>query len=622
MKKLLLFIALCFSVSLVAGQGKVGYLSFTSGSSSSNNLNPQDNPIEANYKLDGLTSMTLSRGAGMTYTNNSTYSYVGLLPPGGTRAEAITNEVYYQLKLSSATKYLYLKSLDARLRTAEVWTAADVTYRWFYSIGNTSNFVEIGNADVLLGFTNANGDVEPTIDLSGIAALQQIAPNTDVYFRIYAWGAKAKQSDGVTDVATTTRGFGFGKSSASTTELITFKGYVTEGPLAAAWDFSNINASTYATPEVASSFQQSWLRKSTTENPLLVARGAGLEKASLSNAYAVTYKSQVLEDIPSNFNDAVTKQTYYSIALTGDDVNYSQILGYRMKFRGNSSTANRARWQLVLGDASNDISALSPTVNLGADIALSADADGIYYSFALPENDFSTVIPPGKKAELRLYVWGGTSTTGVFGLGRLANETHLQLYAKSVTPAVYQQVLPVSLVSFTATKQNQNSRLSWITQSEQNNAYFNVLRAGDDQVFESIAQINGAGNSTEAKTYSYTDYQPLAGNNYYQLTQTDFDGQPKIIGEVKLLTFDIGKTALTILNGSQNVSAVLTATKSENAKVQLYTVTGSLIYQSTLSLQSGVNQIALPTSLINGLYLLRLTAKSGAQWTAKFAKSY
>ncbi|MGE6220508.1 hypothetical protein ACQKCH_11830 [Nubsella zeaxanthinifaciens] len=621
MKKLLLIILLGFTAFFAGAQGKIGYLSFTSGPSSANNLNPQDNPIEGNYKLDGLTNMTLSRGGGLTYTNNSTYSYVGLLPAGGNRADAITNNVYYELKLNAASKFLYLKSLDFRLRTADVWTAADVTYRWFYSIGNTNNFVEIGNADVLLGFTNTNGDVEPTIDLSGIAALQQIAPNTNVYFRIYAWGAKAKQSDGVTDVSTTTRGFGFGKSSASTTELITFKGYVAEGPLAATWDFSNINASTYAA-EVASSFQQSWLRKSTTENTLLLARGAGLEKASLNNAYAVTYKSQVLEDIPLRFNDAVTKETYYKIDLTGDAVNYTQLLGYRMKFRGNSTTATNARWQLVLGDGANEISPSSPVVNLGNDVPLSVDVDGIYYSLALANTDLSAVIPPGKKAELRLYVWGGTSTTGVFGLGRSASETHLQLYAQTLTPAAYLQVLPVNLISFKATKQNSAARLTWSTKSEQNNANFNVLRAGDDRVFKKIGQINGAGNSSDAKIYNFTDFQPLSGNNYYQLTQTDFDGKTKEIGDVQLLNFDNSKASLTILNGNQSVKALLVTSKTANAKVALHGVSGNLIYQSAVSLSSGVNQIELPVNLTNGLYILQVKSQFGESWSAKFTKSY
>lgn len=621
MKKLLLLILLGFTAFFAGAQGKIGYLSFTSGSSSANNLNPQDNPIEANYKLDGLTNMTLSRGGGLTYTNNSTYSYVGLLPAGGNRADAIANNVYYELKLNAASKFLYLKSLDFRLRTADAWTAADVTYRWFYSIGNTNNFVEIGNADVLLGFTNTNGDVEPTIDLSGIAALQQIAPNTNVYFRIYAWGAKAKQSDGITDVSATTRGFGFGKSSASTTELITFKGYVAEGPLAAAWDFSNINASTYAA-EVASSFQQNWLRKSTTENTLLVARGAGLEKASLNNAYAVTYKSQVPEDIPLSFNDAVTKETYYKIDLTGDAVNYTQILGYRMKFRSNSTTATNARWQLILGDVTNEISPSSPVVNLGNDITINADADGIYYSLALANTDLSAVIPPGKKAELRLYVWGGTSTTGVFGLGRLASETHLQLYAQTLTPANYLQVLPVNLTYFKAAKQNSSSRLTWSTNSEQNNAHFNVLRAGDDRVFKSIGQINGAGNASGTKTYNFTDFQPLNGNNYYQLTQTDFDGKTNEIGNVQLLSFDITKTSLTILSGNQNISALLAVTKNEGAKVSLYGISGNLIYQSAVNLNIGVNQIELPANLNSGLYILQVKSQSGEIWNTKFTKSY
>ena len=43
--------------------------------------------------------------------------------------------------------------------------------------------------------------------------------------------------------------------------------------------------------------------------------------------------------------------------------------------------------------------------------------------------------------------------------------------------------------------------------------------------FETIALVDGAGNSTQPLHYSATDAHPLSGVSYYRLKQTDFNGQ-------------------------------------------------------------------------------------------------
>jgi hypothetical protein len=67
--------------------------------------------------------------------------------------------------------------------------------------------------------------------------------------------------------------------------------------------------------------------------------------------------------------------------------------------------------------------------------------------------------------------------------------------------------------------------LEWVTKSERNNDYFSIERSEDGKIFETIKQINGAGNSTKKLHYDFTDYSPLRGTNYYRLKQTDYDGK-------------------------------------------------------------------------------------------------
>lgn len=67
--------------------------------------------------------------------------------------------------------------------------------------------------------------------------------------------------------------------------------------------------------------------------------------------------------------------------------------------------------------------------------------------------------------------------------------------------------------------------LKWATKSERNNDYFSIERSEDGKIFETIKQINGAGNSNKKLYYDFTDYYPARGTNYYRLKQTDYDGK-------------------------------------------------------------------------------------------------
>ncbi|GAB1462224.1 hypothetical protein MASR2M52_01990 [Pedobacter sp.] len=597
--------------------GSLAYVNDGVNTSSNNNLHPQTGAIEASFKTADLTSLTISRGPGMDYTNNSSYSYVGILPDGQDENAAVANGVYFQIAVNSATKYLSLTRLNARLRTAnEVGSAtaavsANITYRWHYSTDGT-NFTALG-APVLLGNTVTAGVEQPLIDLSVITALKDLQPNTTVYFRIYAWGA--------TGGTTTNRGFGFGKSTSSGLEILSLRGFLAEAPVMAAWDFTGINGTTSTT--VNTVFQKSWVKKTDVVNTLAVAKGAGLEAGSLSNAYAVTYIDALAPSaFPTNYSEAITNNTFYAIQLRGQNTDYTQILGYKVKFRGNLTTATTARWKLLIGDSNNDISASSQVLDLGTDISLVSNSDGVYYSLGLSNNDVSAVIPPNKNAELRLYVWGGTSETGVFGLGRVADETHLMIYGKTMTPAEYLQVLPITLTSFKASKQSNSVRLNWATTNEKDNSHFNIWRAGADKNFVNIGKVNGSGTTETAKTYSLTDYKPLAGANYYKLSQTDLNGQQVEVGGVQIVQFDLNNTSLTVVQQANpsTVKAILNANKTDKATVAIYNVSGNTVYKNAINLSSGVNEVAAPVSLGKGVYILKVKTQSGDAWQAKFVK--
>ena len=122
--------------------------------------------------------------------------------------------------------------------------------------------------------------------------------------------------------------------------------------------------------------------------------------------------------------------------------------------------------------------------------------------------------------------------------------------------------LPVSLSKFRPTRNQETGHvdITWITQSELNNAGFNILRAesktGDFKVINVKGIIAGHGTTSEKHVYTFTD--TTAKPNivyYYQIEDVSFNGQ---------------RTTLTTTHLRGNVSAAgkLTTTWSDLKQVK------------------------------------------------------
>ncbi len=97
---------------------------------------------------------------------------------------------------------------------------------------------------------------------------------------------------------------------------------------------------------------------------------------------------------------------------------------------------------------------------------------------------------------------------------------------------------PVNLINYKVKKGLNFASLSWETLSEQNNDYFVVERSSNGQNFKELAKIQGKGTTTEKQKYSFTDYFPLSGVNYYRLRQVDKDATISNYG-VKAVNFSL-----------------------------------------------------------------------------------
>ncbi len=112
----------------------------------------------------------------------------------------------------------------------------------------------------------------------------------------------------------------------------------------------------------------------------------------------------------------------------------------------------------------------------------------------------------------------GTTTLYV-----LATSTGIGSYSSN-------KALPVEMASFSATRDGEAVQLTWMTASETNNAGFHVQRSVDGAAFTDIGFRNGAGTTTEARTYRFTDADlPYGAETVeYRLRQVDVDGSTEL----------------------------------------------------------------------------------------------
>ena len=181
---------------------------------------------------------------------------------------------------------------------------------------------------------------------------------------------------------------------------------------------------------------------------------------------------------------------------------------------------------------------------------------------------------------------GSSGTTS----GRIDNVSITIYYSDPST-------LPVSLVNFSAKKNNGSININWTTDDESGMSNYEVQRSSDGRNFSNIQSVQSR-NSVSRTSYSSTDSKPLNGIGYYRLKMVEVDGSAtysKIV-TVQFATgnlFTIYPTLWkkgTTLNISNPNNEKLTAHffNSAGQHIGISTTISSALPTSTLNSQKGI----------------------------------
>ncbi len=179
-------------------------------------------------------------------------------------------------------------------------------------------------------------------------------------------------------------------------------------------------------------------------------------------------------------------------------------------------------------------------------------------------------------------------------------------------------VVPVELLSFTASTDNNNVMLNWLTATETNNSGFEVERKSANSEWQNITFVRGMGTSTQVQQYFYVDENLAEGKYYYRLKQVDFDGSFEYsnIVEAVILTptkFELTQNYPNPFNPSTTIS--FSIPQSGNVKLSVYNLLGQEVQNLVNGfVEAGNHTINFNAKNINsGIYLYKIEANGFTQ---------
>ncbi|MBX9852953.1 MAG: T9SS type A sorting domain-containing protein, partial [Cytophagaceae bacterium] len=169
-------------------------------------------------------------------------------------------------------------------------------------------------------------------------------------------------------------------------------------------------------------------------------------------------------------------------------------------------------------------------------------------------------------------------------------------------------ILPVELISFAVVRNGPNSALlTWITASEKNNAYFEILRSTDGATFVPAGYVQGSGTTSLQQNYLFTDEGLQEGKYYYMLNQVDFDGKGHL-SAIKVVSLgesdDINVVPTAVLSGE--TIRVVNFSEEMISSISMIDVSGQIILEETQV--SSVTRDISTLGLAPGMYIIRIMA--------------
>ncbi len=174
-------------------------------------------------------------------------------------------------------------------------------------------------------------------------------------------------------------------------------------------------------------------------------------------------------------------------------------------------------------------------------------------------------------------------------------------------------ILPISLLSFTATPVKGQVNLAWSTAQETNSSHFDVERSADNHNYTLLQSIPGHINSNIINNYTAVDISPLTGNNFYRLKMVDKNGRFAYSNTVRIY---FGEKYNLSLSPVPAHNILLISGADHFDEIQVTDINAKIVMQFT---DISKNKFDV-SRLLPGTYFIRISANGSTQ-VLKFIKN-
>ncbi len=178
--------------------------------------------------------------------------------------------------------------------------------------------------------------------------------------------------------------------------------------------------------------------------------------------------------------------------------------------------------------------------------------------------------------------------------------------------------LPVTVVYFNGYKKEDYGVLEWKTAAEYNNKGFEVEKSYDGINFFKIGFVTGAGNSSVASNYVFSDRTKLTSTQFYRLRQIDFDSR-SVYSNTVLVKADFNNVLdlLSVTNPfNTTINLLFTKPLTQKINIELFDISGKLVFATTkYPGSSSLIDFKVETQVEKGSYVLKVNI--GNEWFVK-----
>ncbi|HXC04867.1 MAG TPA: T9SS type A sorting domain-containing protein [Bacteroidia bacterium] len=388
----------------------------------------------------------------------------------------------------------------------------------------------------------------------------------------------------------------------------------------------------------SSSAQSAYLRLNNPPAVPITMNGGGVNGIMMETEYSITrynlkngitaitipYVSLYGESFPLVFTPTMAgtggssngniefSSTRSSVRSTGwDNINYmpSDVNNMSSMAMPDNSASVLDRFWII--DAHNYAS--SPAVDLSFAYA-SAEAAGNGGNFILQPNLQAQAYNMDQNS------WGVYPLSGVnSSLGSTGRIDGVSLGSglmggdgyRSWTLADNSTPLSIDMMSVSGNCDQGSVTLTWITRTETNSATFLIEKSEDALLFDVVAKMDAAGNTSSGKSYSYTDPGTSSGTGYYRITEIDKNGS---VSYQKILEVTcLSKPAEPVLNlyaAHGGIYVSINSPDDESYVITAFDLNGREIKRYVVPASAGENNVVLSFPYAPGIYLFRIESST------------